>query len=327
MKTIVYSTHEYEKGPLLEANAGKHELIFTEASLDTGTAPLAQGCEAASIFVSDQAGAEQLAALKRFGVKFLALRSAGYNHLDLQALYALGLKAARVPAYSPHAVAEHAVALMLALNRHLIQAHERIHSMNFSLGGLTGFDMYGKTVGVIGAGKIGGTVTRILLGFGCNILVHDQVEQEDLKRPGVRYVTVDELLRLSDIISLHLPLTEQTRYFINAETIRKMKRGVMLVNTSRGAIVKTEDVIAGLKTGQIGYLGLDVYEKEEPLFFRDHAGALLEDDLFARLMTFSNVLITGHQAFLTHEALRNIAATTIQNLDCFGNGIPGSHIL
>ncbi len=321
MKVAVFSTHKFEKEHLIVAAQNKHELIFIEAQLSANTASLAQGCEAVSIFVNDDGSKEVLEKLAAFGVRFLALRSAGFNHVDIEKANALGILIARVPEYSPYAVAEHAVALMLALNRKLIKANNRIREANFSLNGLTGFDMHEKTTGIIGTGKIGKIAANILLGFGCKILAYDLYPDEDwAKQHQVTYTDINTLCAQSDIITLHSPLTEENKYLINKDHISKMKKGVMLINTSRGGLIHTKDVIAGLKTGQIGYLGLDVYEQEKELFFEDHSDDILLDDTIARLMTFPNVLITSHQAFLTETALNNIAETTIANLDDFSSG-------
>jgi D-lactate dehydrogenase len=318
MKTIIYSTHKFEKEFLINANAGRHELQFLDLPLKWETAHLSAAAPAVSIFVNDDASGNVLEKLHVAGVKFIALRSAGYNHVNLDKTKQLGIKVARVPAYSPYAVAEHAVALMLALNRKLIRANSRIHELNFSLDGLTGFDMNGKTVGIIGTGEIGAVVAKILHGFGCKVLAVDQSENIALKEKyGLVYSDYDSLYKEADIISLHVPLSPATRYMINQDSIHKMKRGVMLINTSRGALVNTKDVIGGLKTGQIGYLGLDVYEEESGLFFEDHSDDILQDDVISSLLAFKNVLITSHQAFLTDTALSNIAATTVYNLDCF----------
>jgi D-lactate dehydrogenase len=303
MDTVIYSTHKFEKEFLIKANAGNHDLKFLELPLNIETAHLAAGARAISIFVNDDASEKVLEKLHIAGIKFIALRSAGFNHVDMKKAKQLSIRAARVPAYSPYAVAEHAVALMMALNRKLIRANNRVHELNFSLDGLTGFDMNGKTAGIIGTGKIGELVTKILHGFGCNILAIDQFENDELKNKyNVMYTDYDTLYKMSDIITLHLPLTPETRYLVNKESIQKMKPGVMLINTSRGALVNTKDVIAGLKTGQIGYLGLDVYEEEAGLFFEDHSEDILQDDIISRLLTFRNVLITSHQAFLTQTA-------------------------
>lgn len=318
MKTIIYSAHKFEKEFLIDANANSQELVFLELPLKLETTHLAAGALAVSIFVNDDASEKVLEKLAAAGVKFIALRSAGYNHVNIDKAKQLGIQVARVPAYSPYAVAEHATALMLTLNRKLIRANSRVHDDNFSLDGLTGFDMNGKTVGIIGTGQIGAVMAKIVNGFGCKVLAVDEIENDDLKKNcGVRYTDLNSLYEMADIITLHVPLTPATRYMINAESINKMKHGVMLINTSRGALVNTKDVISGLKNGQIGYLGLDVYEEEAKLFFDDHSEDILQDDVISRLLSFKNVLITSHQAFLTDTALRNIATTTIYNLDCF----------
>ena len=267
MHVILYTTRLYEKDFIQNSNAGKHHLKFVDLPLKEETAYLAKGADAVSIFVNDDASEKVLEKLHEEGVKFLALRSAGYNHVNLDKAKNLKMRVARVPAYSPYAVAEHTVALMLALNRKLIRANSRVHDSNFSLEGLTGFDMNGKTAGVIGTGAIGQIVSKILHGLGCNILAFDKIESGELKEKyGVRYTTLDELYQDSDIITLHVPLIPETRYLINSESISKMKQSVMLINTSRGALVNTKEVIGGLKTGKIGYLGLDVYEEESKLF-------------------------------------------------------------
>lgn len=320
MDTVIYSTHKFEKEYLLKANDCKHNLKLLDVPLTGETAHLAKGAKAVSIFVNDDASAPVLEKLNEAGIKFLVLRSAGFNHVNLDIAKQLGFRIARVPAYSPYAVAEHSVALMLALNRKLIRANNRVHDLNFSLDGLTGFDMHGKTVGIIGTGQIGAVVARILYGFDCKILATDHVENEILKEKyGVTYTDYDTLYRESDIITLHVPLVPATRYMINKESISKMKPGVMLINSSRGALIKTKDVIESLKSRQIGYLGIDVYEEESGLFFEDHSEDVLQDDTISRLLTFNNVLITSHQAFLTNTALDNIASTTIYNLNCFEN--------
>jgi len=321
MKTAVFSTHKFEKDFLVNANADAHELVFYDVSLSEQTIALAKGCEAICIFVSDVLSAPVLEKLDELGIKFIALRSAGFNHVDLTKAGALGMKVARVPEYSPYAVAEYAVTMMLALNRKLIQAHNRITEQNFSLDGLVGFDMHGKTVGIIGTGKIGGVVARILNGFGCRILAYDKEVIPQMEALGVTYVDFATLCSKSDVITLHVPLNEATKYIINAESLATMKEGVMLINTGRGGLINTKDVISALKTGHISALGLDVYEEEEGLFFEDHSEDILQDDVIARLMSFKNVLITSHQAFLTATALENIATTTIYNINCFGNHI------
>lgn len=321
MKTAVFSLHKFEKPFLEQANQDRHELLFFDARLTQHTAPFAKGCEAVSLFVSDDASAPVLNILFAIGIKYIVLRSAGFNNVDLKKAKELGIRVARVPAYSPYAVAEHAVALMLALNRKLIRAHNRIAEMNFSLDGLTGFDMNGKTVGIIGTGKIGSVAAKILHGFGCRLIGYDVYPNEKLvQQYSLQYTDLQTLCSNSDIITLHCPLLEDTKYIIAAKSIAWMKHGVMLINTSRGKLINTKDVIAALKTGQIGSYGMDVYEEEEGLFFEDHSEDILQDDLIARLMSFRNVLITSHQAFLTDTALKNIADTTINNLNCFAGG-------
>jgi D-lactate dehydrogenase len=318
MKVAVYSTHRFEKEFLNRANNARHELVYLENSLSLQTSIQASGCDAVSIFVNDDASSEVIDKLNQLNVKYLVLRSAGFNHIDHIKAKKLGMRVARVPAYSPYAVAEHAVTLMLSLNRNIIRAHNRIMDLNFSLDGLTGFDMRGKTAGIIGTGKIGSITAEILNGFGCRLLAYDVLENSELKsKINITYCDLKTLCDRSDIISLHCPVTEETKYIINGQTIGWMKENVMLINTSRGALVNTKDVVDALKKGHIGYFGMDVYEEEEHLFFEDHSEEILLDETIARLLTFRNVLITGHQAFLTREALQNIATTTINNLDCF----------
>ena len=326
MKTTIYSTHKFDKPSIVNANNGKHQLNFLEFRLTKETALLAEDSKAIALFSSDDASSEVLKILHKQGIKFIALRSAGFNHVDLEKAAELNIKVARVPAYSPYAIAEHTMALILALNRRLIKAHNRVREQNFSLNGLTGFDLNGKTVGVIGTGKIGSVLVKILHGFGCNILAQDIEESKDLiDKYGVIYSDCATLCKHADIISLHVPLKASTKHLINKEHIALMKSGVMLINTSRGGLVDTKAVIEGLKTKKIGYLGLDVYEEEEGLFFEDHSDDILQDDVIARLMTFNNVLITSHQAFLTKTALTNIAETTIYNLDCFEKQKPSGN--
>tara|TARA_Y100000815_G_scaffold75102_1_gene63837 strand:- start:5164 stop:6162 length:999 start_codon:yes stop_codon:yes gene_type:complete len=318
MKTTIFSTHKFEESYLVKANNSKHQLKFLENRLTEDTAILATGFKTVSLFTGDDASEKILEKLNAIGVENIALRSAGFNHVDLKKASELGIKVARVPAYSPYAIAEHTMALILALNRKLIKAHNRVREQNFSLNGLTGFDLNGKTVGVIGTGKIGSVLVKILYGFGCNILAQDINENQNLiDKYGVIYTDCATLCKHADIISLHVPLKASTKHLIDREHISLMKPGVMLINTSRGGLVDTKAVIEGLKTKKIGYFGIDVYEEEEGLFFEDHSEDILQDDVIARLMTFNNVLITSHQAFLTKTALTNIAETTIYNLDCF----------
>ena len=318
MKTAVYSFHKFEKPYFEPFKAGDHALHFFNLALSIETAAISAGFEAVSLFVSDDASAAVLEILYKQGVRFIALRSAGYNNVDLHKAKQLGIRVARVPAYSPYSVAEHTIALMLALNRKLIRAHYRIMEQNFSLDGLTGFDMNGKTVGIIGTGQIGTVTARILHGFGCRLLAFDKNENEEIKQKYlVTYTDFESLCKQSDILTLHLPLNEQTKHLINQSSIANMKQGVMLINTSRGGLVNTNDVVQSLKSEHIGYFGMDVYEEEAGLFFEDHSEDILQDDTIARLMTFKNVLITSHQGFLTETSLQNIAKTTLYNLDCF----------
>lgn len=328
MRVAVFGTKSYDEASLSAANAelGKpHELTFLEPRLTAETAPLAEGFPAVCIFVNDVAPVHVLERLAAGGTKTLALRCAGFNQVDLEAARKLGISVVRVPAYSPYAVAEHTVGLMLTLNRKIHRAFNRIREANFALDGLLGFDLQGKTVGVIGTGRIGELVCRILHGFGCRLLASDRKPNPACTPLGVEYVPLPELLAQADIVTLHCPLFPETRYLIRAETLAGMKPGVMIVNTSRGGLIRTQDAIEGLKSGRIGYLALDVYEEEGDLFFEDHSTELLTDDVFARLLTFPNVLITGHQAYFTREALRNIADTTLKNLLDVEAGRPCAH--
>lgn len=323
MQVAVFSTRSYDREFLAPAAAAAgHELTFFEARLTDETSPLAAGFPAVCVFVNDRVNRPVVEALAAGGTRLLALRSAGFNHVDLPAAKECGLAVARVPAYSPYAVAEHTVGLILALNRKIHRAYGRVREGNFSLEGLLGFDMHGCTVGVVGTGKIGAGVTRILYGFGCRLLLHDVREESRLVALGGRYVPLDELFSQSDVITLHCPLLPDTWHMIDTRAIEQMKSGVMLINTSRGGLVDTQAVIEGLKSGQIGYLGLDVYEEEESLFFEDKSSQVIQDDLFMRLLTFPNVLVTGHQAFFTRQALEQIAATTMVNLTAFERGQP-----
>jgi D-lactate dehydrogenase len=318
MRTAVFSTKSYDREFLQPAaKAAGHELVFFEPRLTPQTAVLAQGFPAICSFVNDQLDAPLLEQLAAGGTKFVALRCAGFNQVDLEAAKRCGIRVARVPAYSPYAVAEHTVGMMLCLNRKFHKANNRVREGNFSIENLLGFDMHGKTAGVIGTGKIGAITAGILAGFGCQILLYDVFENEAYKQIG-SYVSLDELFQNADIITLHCPLTRDTQHLINADSLARMKPGVMLINTSRGALVDTQDVIDGLKSGRIGYLGLDVYEEEAELFFEDHSSRVIQDDVFMRLLTFPNVLITSHQAFFTRNALERIAETTMENLTAFG---------
>ncbi len=316
MRLAVFSTKPYDRAFFTEANARHgHEITFFEPRLTAETVVLAAGYDAACVFVNDRLDAAVLDTLAAGGTRVIALRCAGFNNVDLEAANALGLAVVRVPAYSPHAVAEHTVAQILALNRKIPRAHARVRESDFSLDGLLGFDLHGRTAGVVGTGQIGALVARILSGFGCELLAFDPQRNPECERLGVRYVELPELLGASDIVTIHCPLLPQTHHLIDARALRQVRPGAMLINTSRGAILDTPAVIAALKSGRLGYLGLDVYEEEADLFFENLSGQVLQDDIFARLLTFPNVLITAHQAFFTREALSAIAETTLTNLD------------
>ena len=322
MNVAIFSARKYDREFLNAANGSRHELRFFEPHLNEETVSLAAGFEAVCVFVNEQVNAAMIAKLRSLGVRLIALRCAGYNNIDLSAAKKHGVTMVRVPAYSPYAVAEHTIALMLALNRKLHRAYNRVREGNFALDGLLGFDMHGKTVGLIGTGQIGTVVAQILTGFNCPILAFDPVPSATCRSLGVQYIELNELFAQSDIITLHCPLTPENKYMVSDDAIARMKNGVMLINTSRGALLDTVAIIEGLKSGKIGYLGLDVYEEEEEIFFEDRSGLILSDDVFARLLTFPNVIITGHQAFFTREALLNIAATTIDNITKFENNQP-----
>jgi D-lactate dehydrogenase len=315
MKVTFFSSKSYDESFFPPENGGNiHELVFHEFKMTPASARLAAGSRAVCAFVNDHLDRETLEILHAGGTEYIAMRCAGFNNVDLAAVKDLGMKVVRVPAYSPHAVAEHTVGLLLALNRRLYRAYNRVREGNFSLKGLVGFDIHGLTVGVIGTGTIGEKVVRLFNGFGCNVLCCDVHENETVKAMGAQYVSKQELFTQSDIISLHCPLLESTRHMIDANAIAQMKRGVTLLNTSRGGLIDTTAVIEGLKSGHVGNLGIDVYEEEDNLFFEDQSGEVMQDDVFARLLTFPNVLITGHQAFFTSNALTQIARTTLQNL-------------
>lgn len=321
MKVAVFSTRSYDRQFLQSANINYgHELVFFEPHLTPETSVLAAGFPAICVFVNDQSDATVLTELARHGTRLIALRCAGFNNVDLIAARNLDLTVVRVPAYSPHAVAEHTVALILSLNRKIHRAYTRVREGNFALDGLLGFNLHGKTVGIIGTGKIGTVVATIMKGFGCYILVHDLYPNSECSAIGVKYVSLPELFAESDIITLHCPLTPETHHLINTQALNQMKPGVILINTSRGAVIDTQAVINALKSGNIGYLGLDVYEEEADLFFEDLSNRLIQDDIFARLLTFPNVIITGHQAFFTREALESIADTTLSNITDFEQG-------
>jgi D-lactate dehydrogenase len=324
VKVAFFDTHKFER-PIFEKENGAfhHDLFFFEERLCKETAVLADQFPCVCAFVNDKLDRVSLSLLCKAGVKLIALRSAGFNHVDLKAAQELGLVVVRVPEYSPYAVAEHAVALILTLNRKIHRSYMRVRELNFSLDGLVGMDLHGKIVGVIGSGRIGAVFAKIMTGFGCEVLLHDIKPDPDLaKRLGARFSDLDALYQKSDVISLHVPLNDHTRYLINKDSLAKMKKGVLLINTGRGGLVNTRDLIQSLKKGHLGGAGLDVYEEEEQVFFQDHSGDVLQDDVLARLLTFPNVIITSHQAFLTQEALSNIAKTTLSNITAFERGNP-----
>lgn len=321
MQVAFFSAKPYDRRSFTVANeAHGHDLRFLEPRLTEETARLAEGHLAVCAFVSDRLDRPVLEILAAGGTRLLALRSAGFNHVDLDAAADLGVTVARVPAYSPHAVAEHAVGLILALNRRIHRAYARVREGNFALDGLMGFDLHGRTVGVVGTGAIGAAFCRIMHGFGCRLLAHDPRPDPACEELGVEYVALDRLLGESDIVSLHAPLTPETYHLIDREALRASRPGVMLINTSRGALVDARALIDGLKSGHVGFVGLDVYEEEGDLFFEDLSDRVIQDDVFVRLMTFPNVIITGHQAFFTEDALRGISETTLTNITSFERG-------
>jgi len=315
MKIAVFSTKSYDREFLDAANAEhRHELTYFAPRLSEETAPLATGFPAVCAFVQDRLSRDVLTTLAAGGTRLVALRCAGFNNVDLPAAAECGLAVVRVPAYSPYAVAEHAVALMLTLNRKTHRAFNRVREGNFALEGLLGFDFHGRTVGIVGTGQIGGVLARIMHGFGCALLGHDRRTNPDCEALGMRYVPLPELLGQSDIVSLHCPLTPETRHLIDDAAVARMRPGAMLINTSRGAVLDTGAIIAGLKSGRLGAVGMDVYEEEENLFFEDYSNRVLQDDQLARLLTFPNVIVTGHQGFFTREALTGIARVTLANV-------------
>jgi D-lactate dehydrogenase len=322
MKVAVFNTKSYDREFLDRFNNPEnHQLVYFVAPLNNDTVNLTKGYDAVCVFVNDKIDRVTVEQLSNNGIKLIALRCAGFNNVDLKATANHSIKVVRVPSYSPQAVAEHAVALIMTLNRKTHKAYNRVRENNFSLEKLTGFDLYGKTIGVIGTGKIGHAFCKIMLGFGCKVLAYDSFESDDLKEKGVHYLPFEDVLKASDVISLHCPLTPETHHLIDAEAFSLMKAGVMLINTSRGALIHTKDAITALKKGTLGYLGIDVYEEEENLFFYDLSDSIIQDDEISRLMTFPNVLITAHQAFFTREALEQIAKTTLANLTDFENGM------
>lgn len=326
MKVAVFSTKAYDRRFLTAANERyNHELTFFEPRLTPDTAVLAADFPAVCVFINDVLEEKTLKAIASKGTKLIALRSAGYNHVDLKPADALGMTVLRVPAYSPYAVAEHAVGLILMLNRKLYRAYNRVRDDNFSLEGLLGFDLYGCTVGIVGTGKIGKCFAQIMKGFGCQLLAYDLYQDQACIEMGVKYLELSELLSQSDIISLHCPLTPETYHLINADSLKHLKPGAMLINTSRGGLIDTRAVIDAIKSGRIGFFGTDVYEEEDDLFFKDLSDTVIQDDTFQLLQSFNNVVITAHQAFFTRNALENIADTTLSNIQEFEQGKPCSH--
>lgn len=318
MKVIVYSSKPYDIRSLEDASMDtEHALKFIESRLDITTALLAKGYECVCAFVNDELHRDVLSILADGGVKLIALRCAGFNNIDMPAAKSYGITVVRVPAYSPHAVAEHTVALLLALSRKLTRAYNRVREGNFSLEGLMGLEIYGRTVGVIGTGRIGVLVAKIMKGFGCEILAYDTVRNPELEAMGVCYSSVDDVFRYSNIITLHCPLLPETRQIINKDSLKLMRDGVIIVNTSRGKLIDSLAVVNAMKSGKVGGLALDVYEEESELFFEDRSDRIIQDDVFSRLLSFPNVIITGHQAFFTDTALRAIAETTIGNISEF----------
>jgi D-lactate dehydrogenase len=321
MKVTFFSTQPYDSKSFEACNRNfAFNIKYLEVQLNEQTASLARGADAVCAFVNDRINTSIIKELASVGIRIIALRCAGFNNVDLAAAKDYNIKIVRVPAYSPNAVAEHAVAMMMTLNRKTHKAYNRIREQNFSLNGLLGFDLHGKTVGVIGTGNIGIVFCKIMLGFGCKVLAYDIKENEELKKLGVQYASIIDLLPQADVISLHCPLNEHTRYIIDSEAIEQMKPHVMVINTSRGGLIDTKAAVKGLKSGKIGSLGIDVYEQEEKIFFRDLSETIIEDDVISRLSSFPNVLITAHQGFFTNEALSQIAETTLNNLKAFKEG-------
>lgn len=316
MKVTFFSTKPYDKNFFTKLNTEhQFELEFFETHLGPHIVnAVSENTFCVCVFVNDKLTDEVITLLAAKGVKLIALRCAGFNNVDLDSAKRNHVNVCRVPAYSPEAVAEHAVAMLLTLNRKIHKAYNRVREQNFSLDGLLGFNLHGKTIGVIGTGKIGKAFVKIMLGFGCRVLAYDKFPDEHLKAPGFSYVDFEQVLQAADVISLHCPLTAENHYMINEAVISRMKPGVMILNTSRGGLINTDDMIKGLKSGKVAYFGLDVYEQEEKLFFRDLSATIIEDDRIQRLMSFPNVLVTGHQAFFTNEALTEIASSTLNSI-------------
>jgi D-lactate dehydrogenase len=327
MRVLVYDTKRYDREGLTTANRGRHQLDFIEAQLNEHTAALAKGYEAISIFVNDNASAPVIVKLADAGVRLITLRSTGFNNVNADAARRLGITIMRVANYSPWSVAEFAVGLLQTVNRKIHRAYNRTRDNNFLLDGLQGRDLHGKTIGVVGTGRIGMIFGKIMQGFDVRLIGYDVMQNPECLAYGMEYLPLNDVLAQSDVISLHVPLLPETRHLINAGTLALMKRGAILINTSRGALIDTEALIDAVKTGQLGAVGLDVYEEEDGLFFRDRSDEIITDDVFSRLTSFPNVLVTGHQAFFSHEALSEIADTTIRNLTDFENGQKNDNVL
>ncbi len=318
MKTIIYSTHDFEETFLKTAALQKQELVFTKKALDIETVSLAKGFQCVCLFANDNANGQIIEELSKIGVKYIAIRAAGYDNVDLKKCQEFGIRVANVPQYSPYSVAQHAMTLTLCLNRKVKLAQKLVARHDFQLDQLIGFDINTKTIGIVGTGKIGSVFATIASGFGCRVLAYDIEENQELKNNlNIEYVSFDELCKNSDIISLHCPLNKSTEYLLNKEKFALMKDGVFIINTARGKIINTKDLIAALNSKKVGAAGLDVYEFEKNLFFQDHSKDNINDELFNDLQKRDNVMITGHQAFLTTQALENIASTTIYNIECF----------
>ena len=324
MKIAFFDAHSYDRASFVKANedgAFGYEIDFRDYKLNENTALTAQGFDAVCVFVNDTVNSEVISVLKKCGIKIIALRCAGFNNVDLKAASAAGIKVVRVPAYSPYAVAEHGAALLLSLTRHIPQAYLRTKTANFNIEGLTGRDLNGLTGGILGTGKIGRIMARILKGFGMKIMAYDPFpDQKWASETGSVYVSKDEIFRESDVLSLHCPLTEETKHIVNHDTMKMMKSDAVIINTGRGALIDSKALVHALKHGHIGGIGMDVYEEESRYFFSDWSTDIMTDDVLARLLTFPNVIITGHQAFLTTNALKNLADTTLQNIRAFLRG-------
>lgn len=320
MKVFVFTARPYDQ-PALQAAAGRHELLFTEKSLSRETAHLANGCDAVALFTSDDASAPVLDKLHACGIRYIVLRSVGFDHVDLERATMLGMRVANVPEYSPYSVAEHGVALLMTLNRKLLQSQHLLSLQDFRIDSLKGFDIHGKTVGIVGTGKIGMAFARIMLGFGAKVLASDPQVNPEAIELGIEYMSLGRMLKRTDIVSVHCPLNPSTKHLISQAEFKAMKHGSILINTSRGAVVNTTDLIEALDSGELGGACLDVYEFEKGLFFEDHRNDIIHDINFARLRNFNNVIITSHQGFLTSDALNEIAHTTIANIDAWRDGI------